>query len=119
MLLEGLELFGLGAGVLAHLLGIDGLSGIRFGSGLTQPGTLATDSDTLAKTYQINEKLTWLKGNHTVKFGEDMRDEKYADALRRFEEEPGYMAKVRRVPQVSEEYTRLSGKGVVSLDDVL
>ena len=29
----------------------------------------ATDSDTLAKTYQINEKVTWVTGRHTVKFG--------------------------------------------------
>ena len=42
---------------------------IRWGSGLTAPGCTATDSDTLAKTYQINEKLTWLRGRHAVKFG--------------------------------------------------
>ena len=33
------------------------------------PGSIATDSDTLAKTYQINEKLTWLRGRHSLKFG--------------------------------------------------
>ncbi|HET7219031.1 MAG TPA: TonB-dependent receptor, partial [Vicinamibacterales bacterium] len=48
---------------------IAGLSSIGFGSGLTAPGTSALDSDTLAKTYQINEKLTWLKGRHMLKFG--------------------------------------------------
>ena len=48
---------------------IDGLTSIGWGSGLTVPGTIATDSDTLAKTYQINEKLTWLRGRHTLKFG--------------------------------------------------
>ena len=48
---------------------VDGLSSIGFGNGLTAPGTIGTDSDTLAKTYQINEKLTWLKGRHTLKFG--------------------------------------------------
>ena len=37
--------------------------------GLTLPGAIATDSDTLAKTYQINEKLTWLRGRHALKFG--------------------------------------------------
>ena len=36
---------------------------------LTLPGSIATDSDTLAKTYQINEKLTWLRGRHSLKFG--------------------------------------------------
>ena len=44
---------------------IDGLSQIGWGSGLTLPGAIATDSDTLAKTYQINEKATWVKGRHT------------------------------------------------------
>jgi hypothetical protein len=48
---------------------IDGLSSIGWGSGLTAPGAIAPDSDTLAKTYQINEKLTWIKGRHAVKFG--------------------------------------------------
>jgi hypothetical protein len=48
---------------------IDGMSQIGWGSGLTLPGAIATDSDTLAKTYQINEKLTWLKGRHAFKFG--------------------------------------------------
>ena len=38
-------------------------------NGLTALGAIATDSDTLAKTYQINEKLTWLKGRHAFKFG--------------------------------------------------
>ena len=28
------------------------------------PGAIAPDSDTLARTYQINEKLTWLRGRH-------------------------------------------------------
>ena len=32
-------------------------------------GADATDTNTLDKTYQINEKLTWLKGRHTVKGG--------------------------------------------------
>jgi hypothetical protein len=48
---------------------IAGLSNIQWGSGLTQPGAIAPDSDTRAKTYQINEKLTWITGRHTVKFG--------------------------------------------------
>src|SRR5262245_9887620 len=55
---------------------IDGLSCITnaVGScgglnGLTPLGSIATDSDTLAKTYQINEKVTWLTGRHALKFG--------------------------------------------------
>ena len=48
---------------------IDGLSSIGWGSGLTAPGTSAVDSDTLAKTYQVNEKFTWLRGRQTLKFG--------------------------------------------------
>ncbi|PYQ23123.1 MAG: hypothetical protein DMF81_09800 [Acidobacteria bacterium] len=38
-------------------------------SGLTSLGASATDSNTLDKTYQVNEKLTWLKGRHSLKFG--------------------------------------------------
>ena len=49
---------------------IDGLSSDRLGAAASPlPGAIATDSDTLAKTYQINEKLTWLKGRHAFKFG--------------------------------------------------
>ncbi len=48
---------------------IAGLSSIGWGNGLTSVGAAATDTDTLDKTYQINEKLTWLKGRHTVKGG--------------------------------------------------
>ena len=48
---------------------IAGLSSIGFGSGLTSLGAGASNTDTLDKTFQINEKLTWLKGRHSVKFG--------------------------------------------------
>ena len=48
---------------------IAGLSSIGLGSGLTGLGAGASDSDTLDKHYQINEKLTWLKGRHSMKFG--------------------------------------------------
>lgn len=48
---------------------IAGLSSIGWGSSLTLPGAIAPDSDTLARTYQINEKLTWLRGRHALKFG--------------------------------------------------
>jgi hypothetical protein len=48
---------------------IPGLSSIGWGSGLTAVGAGASDTDTLDKTYQINEKLTWIKGRHALKFG--------------------------------------------------
>jgi hypothetical protein len=48
---------------------IAGLSQIDWASGLTLPGAIATDSDTFAKTYQLNEKLTWIRGRHTLKLG--------------------------------------------------
>jgi hypothetical protein len=48
---------------------IAGLSSIRWGGGLSDVGAAATDSDTLDRTYQINEKLTWLRGRHSLKFG--------------------------------------------------
>jgi hypothetical protein len=48
---------------------IPGLSSIGWGSGLSAVGAGASDSDTLDKTYQINEKLTWIKGRQTVRAG--------------------------------------------------
>ena len=64
---------GLGAGNARYGIAggqpIDGLSELVLGSGLTTPGLRALDSETLATTFQINEKLTWLKGRHTLKFG--------------------------------------------------
>ena len=70
---ETLDWAGIGAGnALYGIAGgqpIDGLTSIGWGGGLTVPGAIAPDSDTLAKTYQINEKVTWLKGRHAVKFG--------------------------------------------------
>jgi len=48
---------------------IAGLSAINFGSGLTTIGTAATLEDNLPKGYQLNEKLTWIKGRHSLKFG--------------------------------------------------
>ena len=48
---------------------VAGLSAIQWGSGLTVPGLIGTDSDTLAKTLQVNDKFTWVKGRHTMKFG--------------------------------------------------
>ncbi|MPZ18015.1 MAG: hypothetical protein GEV06_08895 [Luteitalea sp.] len=48
---------------------IPGLSSINMGSGLSNIGAGAADWDTQNKTYQINERLTWLKGRHTLKFG--------------------------------------------------
>ncbi|MEP6593060.1 MAG: hypothetical protein ABJC51_05180, partial [Acidobacteriota bacterium] len=48
---------------------IAGLSSIGWGGGLSSVGAGASDTDTLDKTYQINEKLTWLKGRHSIKSG--------------------------------------------------
>ncbi len=48
---------------------IAGLSSIGWGGGLSSVGAAATDTDTLDKTYQINEKLTWFKGRHSLKIG--------------------------------------------------
>jgi hypothetical protein len=56
--------FGIGGGQP-----IPGLSAIQWGSSLTNIGSGASNTDTLDKTYQINEKLTWLKGRHSLKSG--------------------------------------------------
>ncbi len=73
VLQETYDWSGLGAGNARYGIAggqpIDGLSELVLGSGLTTPGLRALDSDTLATTFQINEKFTWLKGRHTLKFG--------------------------------------------------
>jgi hypothetical protein len=73
VILDTYDWSGLGAGNAKYGIAggqpIDGLSSIGWGSGLTAPGAIAPDSDTLATTFQINEKLTWIKGRHTLKFG--------------------------------------------------
>lgn len=46
-----------------------GLSAIAMGSGLTTVGAADTTEDNLPKGYQLNEKLTWIKGRHSLKFG--------------------------------------------------
>jgi len=56
--------FGIGGGQP-----IAGLSSLGWGGGLTSVGSGASDTDTLDKTFQVNEKLTWLKAAHTMKFG--------------------------------------------------
>ncbi len=48
---------------------IAGLSAINWGSGLTVVGSGAALEDNLPQGYQLNEKLTWLKGRHAFKLG--------------------------------------------------
>ena len=48
---------------------IAGLSSLELGNGLTNIGARATVEDSLPKIYQLNEKLTWLRGRHALKFG--------------------------------------------------
>jgi carboxypeptidase family protein len=56
--------FGIGGGQP-----IAGLSSIGWGGGLTSVGTGASDTDTLDRTLQFNDKVTWLKGDHALKIG--------------------------------------------------
>ena len=48
---------------------IPGLSSIGWGGGLTAVGAGASDTDTLDRTYQFNDKVTWMKGDHALKIG--------------------------------------------------
>src|SRR5262249_7461326 len=48
---------------------IPGLSSIGWGGGLTSVGSGASDTDTLDRTYQFSDKVTWIKGDHTLKIG--------------------------------------------------
>ena len=70
--------FGIGGGQP-----IPGLSAIQWGSSLTNIGTGASNTDTLDKTFQINEKVTWLKGRHSLKIGRAIAALRSAAVLRR------------------------------------
>jgi hypothetical protein len=64
-----------GLGPLNSTLGIagaqpiPGLTNIQMGNNLTNIGTIAIGSNTNNGVFQINERLTWLAGRHTLKFG--------------------------------------------------
>jgi Carboxypeptidase regulatory-like domain/TonB dependent receptor-like, beta-barrel len=48
---------------------IPGLSQLTLNSGLSTIGTGASDTDTLDRTLQFNDKFTWFKGDHALKIG--------------------------------------------------
>lgn len=64
-----------GLGPLNNTLGIagaqpiPGLTSIQMGNNITNIGTIAIGSNTNNGVFQINERLTWLAGRHTVKVG--------------------------------------------------
>lgn len=65
----------LGLGKLNNQLGIAGeqpvrgLTNIRWGNDLTEIGSAETGTNNATQVYQVNERLTWLRGRHTLKFG--------------------------------------------------
>ena len=65
----------LGLGKLNNQLGIAGdqvvrgLTTIRWGNDLTEIGSAETGTNNANPVYQVNERLTWLLGRHTLKFG--------------------------------------------------
>jgi hypothetical protein len=64
-----------GVGALNNRLGlggaqpIPGLSEVRLGNDLSNIGTTAVSSNTNNGVFQINERLTWVTGRHSLKFG--------------------------------------------------
>ena len=64
-----------GLGFLNNQLGIGGsqaipgLAEIRMGNTLSNIGTIGIGSNTHNRIYQLNERLTWVSGRHTLKFG--------------------------------------------------
>ncbi len=64
-----------GLGPLNNQLGIGGsqpipgLTEVRMGNNLSNIGTTAIGSNTNNGVFQLQERLTWLKGRHTLKFG--------------------------------------------------
>jgi hypothetical protein len=65
----------LGLGKLNNRLGIAGdqvvrgLTNIRWGNDLTEIGSAETGTNNANLVYQVNERLTWLLGRHSLKFG--------------------------------------------------
>lgn len=64
-----------GLGMLNNELGIGGsqpipgLTEVRMGNNVTNIGTTGGASNMNNGIFQLNERLTWLKGRHTLKFG--------------------------------------------------
>jgi len=48
---------------------VPGLSEVRIGNDIANIGTLSIGSNTANEVFQINERLTWVKNRHTLKFG--------------------------------------------------
>ena len=69
------ELDLLGLGLLNNRLGIGGtqtlrgLAQIQMGDTITNIGNPETGTDNFNQVFQANERLTWLRGRHTLKFG--------------------------------------------------
>ena len=69
------ELDPLGLGKLNNRYGIPGaqtlrgLTQIQMDTTITNVGGIETGTDNFNKVYQLNERLTWLRGRHTLKFG--------------------------------------------------
>ncbi len=65
----------LGLGLLNNRLGISGpqavrgLSQVQIGNNISSIGSAETGTNNYNAVYQINERLTWLRGRHTLKFG--------------------------------------------------
>jgi outer membrane receptor protein involved in Fe transport len=65
----------LGLGTLNNQLGISGpqavrgLSQVQIGNNITSIGSAETGTNNYNAVYQVNERLTWLRGRHTLKFG--------------------------------------------------
>ena len=64
-----------GLGSLNNQLGIagsqaiPGLTEVRLGNNIANVGTVAVTSNTANQVFQINERLTWVRGRHLLKFG--------------------------------------------------
>jgi len=71
--ISALNAFGIGQGNAKYGIPggqpIDGLSSLQLGSGLTSLGSAATLEDNLPTIFQFQNKVTWTKGRHLLKFG--------------------------------------------------
>ena len=73
---------------------VRGLTNIRWGNDLTEIGSAETGTNNANLVYQVNERLTWLLGRHTLKFGGSWN---YYQSSRPGQQRPERLHRVQRV----------------------
>ncbi len=100
----------------AAKLGISGVSGTEFpivnmGEGVPQIGR-ANDDDNVDNGERFNDVVTWVKGNHSIAFGFDFRNQLYATYA--FDTNTGVYNFARAQTAADQAVSGTSGNGIAS-----